>query len=35
MKQVETLRADIENVESELTEVNEWRDQLGSVFGGN
>ncbi|MFH5798672.1 AAA family ATPase [Haladaptatus sp. CMAA 1911] len=34
-EKVETLRADIENIESELKEVNEWRDQLGSVFGGN
>jgi predicted nucleic acid-binding Zn-ribbon protein len=34
-EKVETLRADIENIESELKELNEWRNQLGSVFGGN
>ena len=34
-EKIETLRADIESIESEMKELNEWRDQLGSVFGGN
>ncbi len=34
-EKIETLRADVETIESELNELNEWRNQLGSVFGGN
>ncbi|WP_423744988.1 AAA family ATPase (plasmid) [Haladaptatus sp. SPP-AMP-3] len=34
-EKLDTLRSDIGDVESELKELHEWRDQLGSVFGGN
>ncbi len=33
-EKIETLRSDIETIQSDLKELNEWRDQLGSVFGG-
>ncbi|WP_458190446.1 AAA family ATPase [Haladaptatus sp. NG-WS-4] len=32
---IDTLRSDVKDVENELTELREWREQLGSVFGGN
>ncbi|GKZ13340.1 AAA family ATPase [Haladaptatus sp. T7] len=34
-EKIDTLRSDIGDIESELKELHEWRDQLGSVFGGN
>ncbi len=35
LDEVETLQSDIDDIEAELDEFREWRDQLGSVFGGN
>ncbi|WP_458208996.1 AAA family ATPase [Haladaptatus sp. NG-SE-30] len=34
-EKLDTLRSDMEDIESEVAEFREWRDQLGSVFGGN
>ncbi|SIR06415.1 hypothetical protein SAMN05421858_1294 [Haladaptatus litoreus] len=35
LNEIEDLQSDISELEDELTELREWRNQLGSVFGGN
>ncbi|WP_266077051.1 AAA family ATPase [Haladaptatus caseinilyticus] len=35
LNEIEKLQSDISDIENELVEFREWRDQLGSVFGGN
>ncbi|WP_049970686.1 ICP22 family protein [Haladaptatus cibarius] len=35
LNEIEELQSDISELEGELSELREWRDQLGSVFGGN
>lgn len=34
-EKVEAIRSDVADIEDELKALHEWRDQLGSVFGGN
>ncbi|GAA0200022.1 AAA family ATPase [Haladaptatus pallidirubidus] len=35
LSEIEQLQADISELEDDLSELREWRNQLGSVFGGN
>ncbi|WP_435153680.1 AAA family ATPase [Haladaptatus sp. DFWS20] len=35
LNEIDSLQSDISEIEGEMEEFREWRDQLGSVFGGN